>query len=496
MDPLDLGRSRSGEPATELKALQQLADQAFARTAGAPLVAGNGVRILRDADENFPAWREAIRAAERSILFESYIIGNDAVGREFVELLAERARAGVRVRLIYDWLGTGIARSLFRPLVDAGGEVRAFNPPRFDSPFGWLTRDHRKTIAVDGRVGFVTGLCPSARWLGDSRRGLEPWRDTGVEIRGPAVADVERAFADVWGVAGASFPEGELTPRESIPVGGDIELRVVASVPSSGGLFRLDQLVAAAARERLWLTDAYFVGVTPYVQALCAAARDGVDVRLLVPGASDVPLVSRLSRAGYRPLLECGVRVFEWNGAMLHAKTAVADNRWARVGSTNLNVASWLTNYELDVAVEDESFAEQMAAMYEDDLGRATEIVLRPGRRGHRVRPAAGPARHRRALSGSAGRAAAGALSVGAAVGAALTNRRVLEPAEANLLVTVALVLLVVAVVALLWPPALALPIALIAGWLGIVMLLKARRLRRQRAELLDRRRQGASPAQ
>jgi cardiolipin synthase len=494
MDPLDLSRSRSGEPATELKALRQLADQAFARAAGAPLLAGNAVRILKDAGENFPAWREAIASAKRSILFESYIIGNDAVGREFVDLLAERARAGVRVRLLYDWLGTHTSSKFFRPLVDAGGEVRAFNPPRLDSPFGWLTRDHRKTIAVDGRIGFVTGLCVSARWLGDPDRGLDPWRDTGIELRGPAVADLERAFADVWGASGSPFPAADLTPREASPVAGEVELRVVASVPSSAGLFRLDQLVAAVARERLWLTDAYFVGVTPYVQALCATARDGVDVRLLVPGASDVPLVARLSRIGYRPLLESGVRVFEWNGSMLHAKTAVADDRWARVGSTNLNIASWLTNYELDVAVEDEGFAALMAAMYEDDLARATEIVLV---RRRRVRAAAGPdiaGRHRRALSGSAGRAAAGALSVGAAVGAALTNRRVLEPTEANLLVTVALILLAVAAVALVWPPVLAVPIAILSGWLGVVMLLKARRLLRRRGQSLDRGRKTVSP--
>ena len=496
MDPLDLSRSRSGEPSTELKALRQLADQAFARAAGAPLVAGNAVRILKDADENFPAWREAIAAAKRSILFESYIIGNDAVGREFVALLAERARAGVRVRLLYDWLGTRTSSKLFRPLVDAGGEVRAFNPPRLDSPFGWLTRDHRKTIAIDGRIGFVTGLCASSRWLGDPKRGLDPWRDTGIALRGPAVADLERAFADVWGVCGSPLPAAELTPPETIGVAGEVELRVVASVPSSGGLFRLDQLVAAGARRRLWLTDAYFVGVTPYVQALCAAANDGVDVRLLVPGASDIPLVARLSRVGYGPLLESGVRVFEWNGSMLHAKTAIADDRWARVGSTNLNLASWLTNYELDVAVEDEEFAGRVAAMYEDDLAGSTEIVLvrRRARRAAAGTRATGG--YRRALSGSAGRAAAGALSVGAAVGAALTNRRVLEPAEANLLMTTALVLLAVAVVAIVWPPLLAAPIALLTGWVGIVMLLKARRLRRRRGRLADRGPGTIGPAQ
>ena len=116
-------------------------------------------------------------------------------------------------------------------------------------------------------------------------------------------------------------------------------------------------MIAAMARRTLWLTDAYFVGIAPYVQALRAAALDGVDVRLLVPGASDIPVISPLSRSGYRPLLEAGIRVFEWNGPMLHAKTAVADCRWARVGSSNLNIASWISNYELDMAIEDEDFA-------------------------------------------------------------------------------------------------------------------------------------------
>ena len=119
-----------------------------------------------------------------------------------------------------------------------------------------------------------------------------------------------------------------------------MSLRVVASVPATAGMFRVDQLVAALARDRLWLTDAYFAGTTTYVQALKAAAKDGVDVRLLLPNGTDIPILRPLSRAGYRPLLEAGVRVFEWNGTMLHAKTAVADGRWARVGSTMLNIAS------------------------------------------------------------------------------------------------------------------------------------------------------------
>ncbi len=208
----------------------------------------------------------------------------------------------------------------------------------------------------------------------------------------------------------------------------------------------------------LWLTDAYFVGTSAYTQALRAAAVDGVDVRLLVPGASDIPALSPLSRAGYRPLLEAGVRVFEWNGTMLHAKTAVADGTWARVGSTNLNLASWMSNYELDVAIEDAAFAQAMATQYEKDLGRATEIVLTPRNRVRRAEPRAAAAKEagapvaQRAPSGSAGRAAAGAVSVGSALGAALTNRRTLGPAEAGLLATMAMFVLGVVVVAALWP--------------------------------------------
>src|SRR4029079_17812210 len=132
---------------------------------------------------------------------------------------------------------------------------------------------------------------------------------------------------------------------------GDIRLRVVASLPGTAGLFRMDQLVAALARKRLWLTDAYYAGTTTYVQALRAAAADGVDVRLLLPNGTDIPLLKPLSRAGYRPLLEAGVRVFEWSATMLHAKTAVADGHWARVGSSNLNLASWLSNCELDAVI-------------------------------------------------------------------------------------------------------------------------------------------------
>jgi len=266
-----------------------------------------------------------------------------------------------------------------------------------------------------------------------------------------------------------------------------MQLYLIANEPAAAGTFRMDLVVASIARHNLWLTDAYFVATSPYVQALRSAARDGVDVRLLVPGASDIPALSPLSRAQYRPLLEAGVRVFEWNGTMLHAKTAVADGLWARVGSTNLNLASWLTNYELDVAVENEEFAHKMSQQYEEDLKRATEIVLT--RRNRVKRTSTGGADEiplsragtRRASSGSAGRVAAGAVSVGSALGAALTNRRALGPAEAGLLMLMAAIAVVIGVVAALFPRVIAWPLAIIAVWLAVAWVAKSISLRRRR---------------
>jgi cardiolipin synthase len=467
-----------------ISSVRVLADQAFSRAAGAPLLTGNSVRLLRDAQENYPAWLDAIKHAEKRIHFECYIIHEDEVGREFAEALAQKAREGLRVRLIYDWLGAlGAATSkLWRQMSDAGVEVRCFNPPRFDSPFGWLSRDHRKMIAVDGGVGFVTGLCVGKRWVGYPERNIEPWRDTGVEVRGQAVADIEMAFAQSWAACGAALPESELVARDSIPDAGNTLMRVIGGMPNTAGLYRLDYLVAALARRTLWLTDAYFVGTTTYIQSLASAARDGCDVRLLVPGSTDVPFFRALSRTGYRPLLESGVRVFEWNGSMLHAKTAVADSHWARVGSTNLNLASWIGNWELDVAVEDKEFAEQMEAMFLEDLKHSTEIVLSERKRVYATDYPEPPRRHRykKYRRGSAGRAAIGALGIGSAVSAAITNHRILGPAEAKVMVVASVLLLMLTVIAVLWPRVLTIPLAVLALWIAAALLIRSYRLHRE----------------
>lgn len=451
-----------------------LTERTIARTAGAALIPGNAVRLLKDARENYPAWLAAIHAAQHTIHFESYIIHGDDQGMRFAEALCAKARVGVKVRLIYDWMGalTATENWFWRELRDAGVEVRCFNPPSLASPFGWLSRDHRKMIAVDGRVGFVAGLCVGRMWAGEPERGLEPWRDTGVEICGPAVAEIESAFAQMWALCGEPLPAAPVVADSSAV--GEVALRVVAGAPNGASLYRLDQMVAAAARKRWWLTDAYFAATTPYVQALRAAAADGVDVRLLVPQATDIPVVRALSRTGYRALLEGGVRVFEWNGSMLHAKTAVADGRWARVGSTNLNLASWLSNWELDVIVEDEAFGQAMEEMYLADLSNATEIVLTA-----RNRVALAHGRRKQSVraqlraSGSS-RAAAGALRLGNAVSAALTNHRVLSPAEARITASAGVLLLGLAFIAVWWPRLLSVPLAVLGVWVAISLFVRA----------------------
>jgi cardiolipin synthase A/B len=459
-----------------------IAQEAFSRAAGAPLIGGNRVRLLKDARENYPAWLAAIAGAKRHVHFECYIIHEDAIGREFADALIAKAAEGVRVRVLYDWMGgfRKTSRRFWNRLRSAGVEVRCYNPPHLESPLGWISRDHRKTLVVDGEVGFIAGLCVGLAWVGDPAKNIDPWRDTGVEVRGNAVPEIERAFAQVWATMGAPIPDWELAGESDVPAG-DTSVRVVATVPMTAGMSRVDELVASLARRRLWLTDAYYAGMTSYVQSLKAAAKDGVDVRLLVPNGTDIPLLRPLSRAGYRPLLESGVRIFEWNGTMLHAKTAVADGHWARVGSSNLNVSSWFGNYELDLVVEEKAFAREMEEMYLHDLMNATEIIL--DRRSRVLAP--GEPRHRSSTmtsgGGSAGRAAAGALRIGSAVGAAFANRRVFEPIETRLLAAAGALLLAVAIVLVFLPDILVYPAIVVLVWMGGALLYRAYKLYRKR---------------
>jgi len=445
-------------------------DASLERVTGARLIHGNDVRLLIDAAENYPEWLAAIDSAEHSIHFESYIIHGDGEGERFADALIEKAKAGVDVKLIYDWLGGfgKTPRRFWRRLRDGGVDVRCYNPPKISDPLGFFSRDHRKTMTVDGKVAFVSGLCVGRDWVGFPAKGIPPWRDTGVRITGPAVAEVETAFTEVWNAVGGENTDGAAVSKKDSSAAGGIGVRVIQSVPGTAYVYRLDQLLAIAARETMWITDAYFVGVPSYLQTLKDCAQDGVDVRLLVPQSTDIGLIRDTTRSTYRPLLEAGVRVFEWNGPMMHAKTAVFDGRFSRVGSTNLNIASWFGNYELDILVEDTDFGRQMEEMFLRDVGNATEIILedQPLRRRFEKR--------KRPAGGSVRKATAGALNAATSIGSAIAKRAPLGAAEARLLFIAGFSLLALAVLLILFPRIASIPLIALLLLLAIPTLVKA----------------------
>ncbi|RQO76818.1 cardiolipin synthase B [Aquitalea sp. FJL05] len=484
-------RSDATTPATQ-DFVRKLADQAFSRSAGAPLIAGNSVQLLYDSSDNFPAWKQAIAAAEDSVFIEMYIVANDRFGREIRQLLMDKATAGIKVCLLYDWLGCWKPSlgGFFRPLLAAGAAVRAYNPPTLTGGLSLLGRNHRKLIVVDRHTAFISGLCISSSWEGQPDAGIAPWRDTGLALRGPLVAEALAAFADSWASCGTALPDVWQQPPGPQAEAGAIAARLIATTPSTAHMMRLDMLIASFARRTLWLTDAYFMGTSTYLSALKQAALDGVDVRLLVPRSSDIRWIATVSRTMYRPLLESGVRVFEWNGSMIHAKTAVADGRWARIGSTNLNISSWLANREIDVAIEDETVAGELAARFLQDLEQSTEVVLS----GHKRTPVLTHPRQRQppsflfpaashAARSSASAAARQAARIGDALGAVVRGTRSIDTSEAAAFLTIGLALLALALLVVLFPWMVAGPLAFLLLVSGAAIVLKALGLYRRRNE-------------
>jgi cardiolipin synthase len=353
--------------------------RAMDRAAGAPLVGGNRLEHCADSARALDAMLQQIAAARRWIHFENYIIRDDRTGIRFADALAERARAGLAVRVLYDALGSfGTSRRYWRRLTQAGVQIRAFHPLLSRHPLDLIARDHRKLLVTDGTRAMLGGLCIGDEWAGDPARRRRPWRDTMVTVCGPGAAALDRAFGRIWQRAGPPLPPGELT-ADPQPCGAS-GVRVVAGVPGRARVYRAVQLLVATAAERLWITDAYLIAPAPLYASLLDAARAGVDVRLLVPGTSDLPVIRNFTRVGYRELLHAGVRIFEYQGPMIHAKTMLVDRRWARVGSSNLNVSSLLTNYELDLVVECEQLSGDLAAQFRRDLASSREVVLQARR--------------------------------------------------------------------------------------------------------------------
>jgi cardiolipin synthase len=357
---------------------------AINRAAGGRPVPGNQVDLLIDGPDTYEAMLEVIARARHWVHFENYIIRSDSAGWRFAELLASRARAGIHVRVLYDWFGSlSTSRGFWRYLRSAGVEVRAFHRPRLIDAVTNLSRNHRKLVVADGCRAILGGLCIGCEWTGESHSGGQPWRDTAVDVRGPAAAVLDQTFVNLWDLTGTEVPPDQVAG--AVAEGGHAEVRVISGEPGRERAYRVIELLAVGSVERLWITDAYLVAPPRLFQALRDSARDGVDVRLLVPGSSDIPLIRNLSRIGYRDLLRSGVRIYEWDGPMLHAKTIMCDNRWVRIGSSNLNPSSLLGNYELDVLIEDPGLAQAMEDQFRHDVSRSREVASRPVRGPRRI---------------------------------------------------------------------------------------------------------------
>jgi len=482
----------------------------MSRATASSRIDGNRIALQFDGPATFDAWLEAIRGARRFVHFENYILRNDPVGREFRDALVERARGGVQVRVLYDWVGCWATPPRYwRPFREAGVEVRAFNPPSLRDPFGLLQRDHRKLVVVDGEVSFLGGFCVGQEWAGT--RDDAPWRDTGVEIRGPAAAAAAQTFERVWAEIGGTVPPEARSDPSTARREGDTPVWLIEGLPWRSRVYRATQLMASVARTRLWITDPYFLAPRPVVEALMAAARDGVDVRILVPAHNNWPWVGNLSRGGYRALLKAGVRIFEWRGSMIHAKTSVVDDDWSRIGSSNLNAASLLGNWELDVGVLDRDLAEQVQGLFMADLASSVEIVLPrsgplpesirtedvgaeprppgigspgadlPGRAGSESglgvaslgeMTSAHPLRDRIAAGGQV-LTLADLVRAGSSLGDAIAGHRVVGREDRTALTTVAVLLLAMAALGAFFPRVVGWGVAVLTGWLGLVLAVR-----------------------
>jgi cardiolipin synthase A/B len=463
------------EAVSESAARRARLDRALARTSDAPLREGNRLGLLKNGPSTYDDWLTAMGRARRWVHLDNYIFQDDTTGKRFAEALAAKAAEGVRVRVLHDWFGcVDVSRSFWRELRETGVEVRAVNPPTLGAPLGVVRRDHRKLLAVDGEYASTGGVCISDGWLVRSPETGLAYRDTAVSVLGPAVADIDRAFAAMWDETGEALPKDERPKADRIPPAGQEAVRIVVQEPRKMRTLRVLQLLTAGVERRLWITDAYFLSVPILTQALMASARDGVDVRVLVPATNDIPWIGRASRAGYRQFLESGVRIFEYGGPMIHAKTLVADGRISKVGSTNLNFSSLAANWEIDLVAEDPGFASQMEQLFEEDLANAREVRLVSSARGTKAepdRPINDSNRGaRRGVVGSGTGSSATIVRVGSA--ALQKSGAPLRTHEHALAAATSASLLGISLLGLRFPRLLAWPLALIStlfGGLGVV---------------------------
>lgn len=356
--------------------------------AGTRLVGGNKVILLQNGPAIYAAMHHAIAGAKHSINLETFTFADDAVGRKFASWLINRSRRGVQVNLIYDSFGSlNTPASFFERLRRNGVSVVAFNPIMDPAPqpgHSVIHRDHRKLLVVDGRIAITGSVNIADEYDRHAHHGPQeaaavsqmPWRDTDVEIEGPAVAQCQRLFVDAWfRQTGGLLPTADYFPH--LKARGKQLVQVIGSTPEAGFSAIYFVLLSAihSARKNVYIADAYFAPGRQFLRRLKAASRRGVDVELLLPHRTDHPIVLYAGRWYYGGLLRAHVRIYERLNAFLHAKTATVDGVWSTVGSSNLDWWSAARDDEINVVVLGHSFAEQMEAAFRKDRSRSLTIT-------------------------------------------------------------------------------------------------------------------------
>jgi cardiolipin synthase len=358
-------------------------DVAFLQTmhalTGAPMSEGNRVEILRNGVQIFPSMLSAIRNAKKTINVEFYIYWDGEVGRSFAQSLAERSRAGVKVNVILDAVGSSeMSEDLILFMQRNGINVEWYHPLRWYTISRVNHRTHRKLLIVDGTIGYTGGVGIADNWLGDAD-AKDHWRETVVRVEGPVVTQMQFAFMDNWVKSRGELLTG-LDYFPQVQARGSSLTHVVKSSPSEGSSpTKLMFIVSiVSAQKSIYINSAYFVPDSDTIRALESAVRRGVDVRVIVPGEyTDVPIVRQAGRFLYSHLLRRGIRIFEYLPTMMHAKTMVVDGVWTTVGSSNFDDRSFRLNDEVNVNIYDETIAAQMEQMFFEDLARSEEITKR-----------------------------------------------------------------------------------------------------------------------
>jgi cardiolipin synthase len=374
----------TGEKQIEASPQRQysLDDPQFKRALGSllgpPIVAGNRVTTLRNGDEIFPAMLTAIRSAKKNIDFETYVYWSGEIGRDFANAIAERARAGVKAHVLLDWVGTQrMEKEALDTMRAAGAHVEMYHPLKWYTLARMNNRTHRKLLVVDGKIAFTGGVGIAEEWTGNAQ-DPQHWRDMHYQIEGPVVAHMQSTFLDNWIKVTGEVDHGD-DYFPALPAVGQSDAQMFSSSPSGGSQsMELMYLLAITAAQRsIHLEAAYFIPDELASKALIDAVNRGVDVRVIVPGPhNDATVTANASRSTWGPLLQAGVKIYEYQPTMFHCKVLIVDEKFTSVGSTNFDARSFQLNDEASLNIYDADVAIEQSRVFEEDKAKSREYTF------------------------------------------------------------------------------------------------------------------------